>query len=824
MKISCNWLTTYVDTGLTPEEIAEVLTSTGLEVEGIHPWESIRGGLTGVVIGEVLSCEKHPDADKLTVCKVDVAAGELLNIVCGAPNVAPGQKVPVAMVGATLYPFGQEEGFTIKKAKIRGIESVGMICAEDELGIGASHAGIMVLHPDAEVGMQAADYFGVESDVVLEIGLTPNRTDAMSHFGVARDLAAAVACRNKQEVTLTPPPAPQPAIPRSPLPLKVDIAAPDDCKRYSAIALDNVKVGPSPSWLQNRLKAIGLKPLNNIVDITNFVLHEWGHPLHAFDYDHIKNGHIVVGKLRQGTPFVTLDGVERKLSGQELMICDPEKPLCIAGVYGGMGSGVTTETKRVVLESAWFDTVSVRRTARHHGLNTDASFRFERGADPLITLPVMFRAAALICQVAGGEIASPICDVGEYTDGFKPVQLLLRRSRVDLISGVTIPAGELESILQKLDFIILKEEQDGLFVEVPSYRFDVTREVDVIEEVIRIYGMNTVPVPQKVSVSFPPEIDTRESRIRNKLSGYLTGNGFYEVWNNSLTSLGYEDLMEQQADGMAPVKILNPLSQDLGVLRRSLLFGMMENVIHNANRKQEDIRIFESGAEYHKREDASDQDPVIERFFERQVLSLLMTGKDVTESWYRKQREIAFYDLKRYADEMLHICGLGPEEFRIKDETEGIFDYGLTYSVGKRKILRLGSINRKIRKHFQIKTPVFYAEFDMEVLLKATSLQKIVAVPLPRFPDVRRDLSLIIDQQVRYEDLRNAVLATDSRLIREVLLFDVYQAENLPPGKKSYAIGIVLRDMEKTLSERDIDKVMQKVINHLHKTFEAVLR
>jgi phenylalanyl-tRNA synthetase beta chain len=824
MKISCNWLKSYIETSLTPEEMAEILTSTGLEVEGIHPWESVRGGLKGVVIGHVITCDKHPDADKLTVCKVDVAGEAPLNIVCGAPNVAPGQKVPVALVGATLYPSGQEEGFTIKKAKIRGVESVGMICAEDELGLGDSHAGIMVLDPEANTGMAAATYFGVENDTVLEIGLTPNRTDAMSHFGVARDLAAAIACRNKQEVPLTTPPSPQPPGLSSSLPLMVEITAPDHCRRYSAIALSNVKVGPSPAWLQNRLKAIGLKPLNNVVDVTNFVLHEWGHPLHAFDYDHIKNGHIVVGKMPQDTPFVTLDGVERKLSGQELMICDTEKPLCIAGVYGGLGSGVSADTQRVVLESAWFDPVSVRRTARHHGLNTDASFRFERGADPMITLPVMFRAAAMICEIAGGEIASAVSDVGDFADGFTPARVFLRKSRVDLISGVSIPMDEIRSILQALDFIILAEDIEGFQLEVPSYRFDVTREVDVIEEIIRIYGMNTVPIPRKVSVSFPPEIDSLESGLRGKLSAYLTGNGFFEVWNNSLTAVAYEELLNHYPDEYSAVTIRNPLSQDLGILRRSLLFGMLENVLHNANRKQEDIRIFEFGAEYHKRTGADNADPVIKRFFERQVVALLMTGMDVAESWYRRQKEVNFYDLKRYAEELIHLFGIGPEELTIHEEASGIFDYGLAFTGGKNHILRIGSINRAIRKHFQIKTPVYYAEFDLEAVKKATARRKIIAEPLPKYPDVRRDLSLVVDQGIRYEDMKREVLKTDRQLIREVLLFDVYQPENLPPGKKSYAIGIILRDMEKTLSERDIDRVMQKVINTLESTCGAVLR
>jgi phenylalanyl-tRNA synthetase beta chain len=824
MKISCNWLKTYIQTKLSAEEMADILTSTGLEVEGVHPWESIRGGLKGVVIGQVISCERHPDADKLTICQVDVAQDELLNIVCGAPNVAPGQKVPVALVGCTLYPSGADEGFTIKKAKIRGVESFGMICAEDELGLGDSHAGIMVLDPEAVVGTPAADYFEVESDFVLEIGLTPNRTDAMSHFGVARDLAAALVNREIENVTLTPPTVLQPDQYSDHLPLKVEITAEDDCKRYSAIAMDGVRVAPSPVWLQNRLKAIGLKPLNNVVDITNFVLHELGHPLHAFDYDHIMNGHIVVGKLKPETPFITLDGVKRELSGQELMICDVEKPLCIAGVYGGLGSGVTADTQRVVLESAWFDPVSVRRTAKHHGLNTDASFRFERGADPMITLKALFRAADLICQIAGASICSAVCDVGAFAEKCSPIVLNIRKSRIELLIGVSIPADTLSKILSSLDFKILEEHPDGFKLVVPSYRVDVTREVDVIEEIIRIYGMNTVPVPQKVAVSFPTKTDTHEARIRRKIAGYLAGNGFIEAWNNSLTPASYEELFAPGMQGMAAVEILNPLSQDLGILRRTLLFGMLENVVHNLNRKQDDIRIFESGAEYHKRLDVSEQEPVTERFHERQVLALLMTGMDVAESWHRKQQEVSYYDLKEYADEIVNLCGLKSEKLCVTELSSPLFDFGLAYRVGNNEFLRIGSTSSAVRRHFQIRKPVFYAEFDMGILLQATSEKKVTATPLTRFPDVRRDLSLVIDNAIRYEEIKNVVLESDKKLINDVKLFDVYQGKTLPEGKKSYAIGIVLRDMEKTLSESEIERVMHKVVNRLGNTLGAVLR
>ena len=826
MKISYKWLQDYVDINLKPEQVAEYLTSTGLEVEGIIDYESVPGGLKGVVVGEVIECSKHPDADKLTICRVNTGTGEPLNIVCGAPNVEPGQKVVVATVGAVLFPFEQEGSFAINKAKIRGVSSEGMICAEDELGLGPSHDGIMVLDRSAVAGTIAAEYFGVYNDKVFEIGLTPNRTDAISHIGVARDLIACVNFRENESLKLRIPDAGivSDRLPQS-LPLHVSIENNDACKRYTATALSGVRVGESPDWLKNRLKAIGLKPHNNVVDVTNYVLHETGHPLHAFDYDHVDEGHIVVKNLSQDTGFITLDGEDRKLSENDLMICDINKPLCIAGVYGGINSGVNGSTKRIILESAWFNPTSVRRTAKYHGLNTDASFRFERGADPNITVYALHRAAQLICEITGASIDSSLVDVGEFAGGCPELSILVRKQRLNTIIGAEIDRTDLLKILALLGFTISEEKENEILLRVPSYRTDVTREIDVIEEVLRVFGMDNIPAPQKIPVSFPGRISDPEESLREKISAYLTANGFFEAWNNSLTSSDFTGMLEGFSDNLVPVRILNPLSKELDSMRQSLLPGLLTNAAHNINRKWESVNIFEFGTVYNHITPEDIKVPVTDRFSEKPVLALLSSGFDNEESWYQNSSEVSFFFIKQYVDEILRVSGFSNDAIVLNDYTGNIFDVGAVILHDKIQVAGFGILSKTLSRKFGIKQPVVYGEFDWQLIVEVFGKQSINVAPLPRFPAVRRDLSLVIDDSVRFQQIRNAVSEIRFRyLIRDIILFDVYEMGNLPPGKKSYAIGIVLQDPGKTLSDSEIDAVMKEVLTILNTKLGAVLR
>lgn len=825
MKISYNWLKDYLNIDLQPEVVAQYLTSTGLEIEGIHPFESIKGGLKGMLVGEVVSCQKHPDADKLTVCMVTTGGDELLNIVCGAPNVAVNQKVVVAGVGCTLYPFGKEEGITMRKAKIRGVNSEGMICAEDELGIGPSHDGIMVLDSNAIPGSLASDYFRVVTDTVFEVGLTPNRTDAMSHFGVARDLAACISYREQKEVSLIPPVVNSVLKSVEGEGVKIEIENPEACKRYTGITLSGVQVAPSPDWLKNRLLAIGIKPHNNIVDVTNYVLHETGHPLHAFDLDQIAGKHIVVRNLQEGTPFVTLDGNERKLAAGDLMICDPGKPLCIAGVYGGIHSGVTEKTSNIFLESAWFDPISVRRTARLHALNTDASFRFERGADPGITIFALERAVTLLCEIAGAKVSSPMVDVGSFSIGGYSREIFLRLNKLNMLTGVEIETPDVIKILELLDFKLLEQKPEGLLISVPSFRVDVTREVDVIEEVLRIFGMDSVGIPASIRVAFPsantPDL---KAQLKHHISCFLTASGFFETWNNSLTSETYANLLGDLFPEAGRVRMLNPLSQDLDVMRSSLMFGMLEATLHNINRKWEDIRMFEIGATYHTNPDSTTAHPVTERFSEIHALSMLMTGKNTSESWAHQQIATSIYDLKSYVDELLSITGFSPEKLSLRKESGIQFSESGCYLNGDIIVAKFGAIHPLILKHFGIRQPVFYAELDWAHLVNNYHQKKIKVTPLPKYPEVRRDLSLIIDRSVNFSAIRKIARQADPVLVKEVLLFDVYESDQLPQGKKSYAIGVIMRDADKTLEEPEIDKVMNKMIQQLSHQLGAVLR
>lgn len=823
MKISSNWIREYALTGLSVDEISEILTSTGLEVETVEAWQSIKGGLSGVVSGKVITCEKHPDADKLKVCRVDVADDQgLLNIVCGAPNVEAGQMVWVARVGAVLFPTGAQEPLEIKKAKIRGIVSEGMICAEDELGIGTSHAGIMVLPDGFQTGIPAASYYNVVTDQIFEVGLTPNRSDAMSHIGVARDLLAALSFRRKLTLSLSLPEVSHPKSISGSLPVKVMIENGDACRRYTGITIRGVKVAASPDWLMNRLKSIGIKPINNVVDITNFVLHETGHPLHAFDYDQIEGAAIVVKNMPEGTPFVTLDGIERRLLADDLMICDTRKPLCIAGVYGGMHSGVTDETRNLFLESAWFDPVSVRKTARAHQLNTDASFRFERGADPAITRYALLRAVQLICEITGGNVSSDICDEGDYAANLPVAIVEVHFEKVCQVAGVSISPSDIRAILNLLDFNIVSSDSAKLTVTVPTCRADVTREIDIIEEILRIYGIDQIPIPSAIPVAFPVVAENPGSRLVDTFSHYLVSNGFYEVMNNSLSSARYQVAANDASSQLSPVTLLNPLSTDLDTLRTSMLPGLLENIRHNLHRQNPDAKLFEIGYTYGTHLGVSMDKPVDERFAESHQLALVITGKSAVESWRRPQSDADFFDLKASVDGLLSLAGFNESNCVYDELADQTFSMGTVIRHSGHELVRFGQLNLEYLKLFQIKQPVFYAGFCLQTIVEHLPSRKSTT-SLPKYPGVRRDLSLIISKEVQYSTIRNIILKTDP-LIRSVNLFDVFSSDALPPGKISYAVSFTIRHDEKTLSDEEIDKILSRVINALSQRAGAVLR
>jgi phenylalanyl-tRNA synthetase beta chain len=822
MKISYRWLSDYLNTPLTPGEAGDLLTSTGLEVEGIEAYERVKGSLEGVVIGQVLTVTKHPDADKLSVCTVDVGKDAPLTIVCGAPNVAAGQKVPVALVGSTLYPNGQEESFTIKKAKIRGQVSEGMICAEDELGLGNNHEGILVLNPEAPVGSLARDYFNVYQDTILEIGLTPNRTDAMSHYGVARDLAACINFRENKSLKLKPPKInPTPPKQKNALKADVKILNRDACRRYTAVVLTEVHVTESPEWLRERLEAIGIKPHNNVVDVTNYVLHELGHPLHAFDYGKIKGGTIEVGNLPDGTPFTTLDGVERKLSQHDLMICDTEKPLCIAGVYGGIGSGVTTETTSVFLESAWFDPVTIRKTARLHGLNTDASFRFERGADPEITITALNRAVTLLCEITGAKVCLPVTDQGSYAENPPANTIELRLEKLVKLIGQQISTKDVTTILHLLDFELLSTHDDlSIILKAPAYRTDVTREADVIEEVLRIYGMNRIDIPTSVPVAFPVKPVSNDQETKDRIAAYLVNNGFNEAWNNSLVAAKDDEAQHNTSK----VFMLNPLSQELNVLRESLLPGLLENARHNINRKTTNLRIFEFGKRYQRNPEANVNHKVTERFRENRMVAVMMAGKSSDESWYKPQNDINIWDIKHIADQLLLLANVSTSVPQFVTQNHPFLNQCAGYGDESKPLAFFGKVKEEVARKAGVKQTIWYAEIDMENLKHHSVPEKINFKPLPKFPDVRRDLSLVMDQDIPFGRIADTVKATAPNLVHHVLLFDVYEKGNLPKGKKAYAIGIVLRSAEKTLEDKEIDKVMDKILRKISKETGAVLR
>ncbi|MDR0725618.1 MAG: phenylalanine--tRNA ligase subunit beta [Prevotellaceae bacterium] len=813
MKISYNWLKDYIYFEETPEKIAEILTSIGLEVESIEHIESVKGGLNGVYVGHVLSCEKHPDADRLHVTRVDTGEAQPLQIVCGAPNVAQGQKVAVATVGATLY-FASGEEVKIKKSKIRGVESFGMICAEDELGLGDSHEGIMVLDADAVPGTPLKDLLQLENDAVFEIGLTPNRVDAASHFGVARDLAAYF----RKNASL--PDVSNFIIDNYSNPYEVEIEDNDGCLRYSGITVSNLKIKPSPEWLQKRLKAVDIKPKNNAVDITNYILHELGQPLHAFDADKIEGGKVVIRTCEEDAEFVTLDSEMRKLTSTDLMICDQNKPLCIAGVFGGTDSGVTDNTVNVFIESAYFNPVRIRKTSRYHGLITDSSFRFERGTDPNMTVYALKRAALLMKELGEGEISSDIVDV--YEQVVEPAQIVMSYSNIERVVGKNIPADEIKNIVQALEMKIIDEKDDSFTVAVPLYRVDVKREFDVIEDILRIYGYNNVEIPSQVhsTLSYVPKPD--KDKLLNAVSDFFTANGFREIMSNSLTKSAYYDNLETYKAENS-VKILNPLSNELNVMRQTLLFGGLEAIARNINRKNPDLKFYEAGNCYSYKETQSPNP--LNAYREDSRIALFLTGNNHSLSWNQKAETSDFFTLKSLLERLLKRFGVNMSNLETGDAPKDIFADGLSLNLPKGKhVLTFGVVAKNVLKMLDIEQDVFFAEISFQTITGFAKQNKTVYKELARFPEVRRDLALVIDKNVSFSALRDIAFRTERKLLKNVGLFDIYDGDKLPAGKKQYAISFIIQDEEKTLTDKDIEQIMQKLLNAFAKETGAVLR
>jgi phenylalanyl-tRNA synthetase beta chain len=812
MTISYQWLKEYIDIPETPEELGRLLTSTGLEVESISLHETIKGGLKGVVIGEVLTCIKHPNADKLSLTTVDVGGAQPLRIVCGASNVAAGQKVVVATPGATLYPF-KGDPFTIKATKIRGEQSEGMICAEDEIGLSENHDGIMVLKTAAANGTPASAYFKIETDHIIEIGLTPNRADAASHVGVARDIKAA---KNRK---LQLPSVDEFRVDNTDRVIPVTVENPEACPRYTGVTISGVNIKESPDWLKNRLKAIGLTPINNIVDITNFVLHETGQPLHAFDADEITGSQVIVKTLPAGTKFVTLDGKERTLTAGDLMICDTESPMCIAGVFGGIKSGISGKTKSIFLESACFTPDYIRKTGLHHQLKTDASFRFERGTDPNMTVYALKRAALLIKEIAGGQISSQIIDVYPRKIGNRLIEV--KDKNVDRLIGKKIPRTEMFSILERLDIGVPQQTDDRFTVSVPPYRVDVVQEADVVEEILRIYGFNNIELKETAGTDFLAEFPEKDiNKFRRTLGDLLTGNGFYEIVTNSLTNAAYHQKHGLSFHGK-PVEILNKLSEEQGILRQTMLFTGLEVCAYNLNRKQKDLKLFEFGKIYWKREEADGIADVTMAFGEEERIALYMTGHAETENWQNKTRAVNYFDLAQQVVQLLEKCAIrNSKQEPLKDP---LFEYGMKLMKGSKEIGKLGKVKAGLVKDFGIRQEIFYADLGTALLFKSAN-PKFVVQEVAKFPEVRRDLSLVLDQHVTYAEIRELILTTEKRLIREIIAFDVYAGDKIPEGKKAYALGFILQDEHKTLTDDEIDRVMQKLMSAFESKMGAVIR
>lgn len=813
MKVSYNWLKKYIQTDLSPEELGKVLTDTGLEVESIEKIEAIQGGLQGVVVGHVLACEKHPDADKLNVTTVSIGTEEL-QIVCGAPNVAAGQKVVVATVGTTLYPK-PDEAFQIKKAKIRGVESFGMLCAEDELGIGHSHAGIIVLPEDTQIGLAASSYFDLSDDYQIEIGLTPNRADAMGHIGVARDIKAALNYHQKAGLTLTLPTVQMPAVTGN-LPISVEIDNQTDCLRYCGVSMTDVNVAPSPEWLQKALRSVGLNPINNLVDISNFVMRELGTPLHIFDAKSV-NGKVVVRTAKAGEELETLDNVQRKLQGSELLIANATEAMCIAGVFGGAHSGVNEQTTSIFIESALFDAVSVRKTARIHGLNTDASFRFERGVDPTLTMYALERCVQLIQEVAGGQVAMPTFDWKGAIPQEKTISISL--NRVNQLIGCQIDKSDVVSILKDLDIHVTNDNGDTLDIQIPAYRVDVTREADVIEEVLRIFGFNLVPIPEKWNLSLPIAPKINKDHWQRTMSESLVGKGYSEVMNNSLTKSAYvANLGMNQLKEEHQVRMLNPLSQDLDVMRQSLLYGLLENIAHNQNRQSPNLRLFEFGKTYAK---------YTSGYVETQQLIICTTGQRHSDNWLSPEKGkdtlTSYFDLKGVLVGLLERLGFS-SSLQEKALSNQLFEDGQAFEVHKKTMAEIGWAPAELLNAFGIKNPVYYAVVNWDLVMDLLTRVKIEYSELPKAFATRRDFSLLIDQQVSFASLRSVALQADRKILKSVGLFDVYEGKNLDKGKKSYALSFILQDGDRTLTDQEIEACMTKIQANLEKECGAILR
>ncbi len=812
MKVSLNWLKSYLDIQLSPEDVGDLLTSIGLEVEGMEVVESIKGGLRGVVVGHVTVCGKHPNADKLSLTKVDVGQGEELQIVCGAPNVAQGQKVLVATVGTTLYD-AEGRDFKIKKGKIRGEVSQGMICAEDELGLGDDHDGIIVLPEDAPIGQPASDYYQIENDVVYDIGLTPNRSDATAHIGVAKDLAAALRINRELDVAVKMPDTSGFKVDNQEVSIDVKVENTTACPRYTGVTISGIKVSESPDWLKQRLTTIGQRPINNIVDITNFILHELGQPLHAFDTDKIGGNRILVKTLPEGTAFTTLDEVERKLTTTDLMICDGEsKGMCIGGVFGGIGSGVTDNTTSIFLEAAHFNAKWIRRTSMHHLLRTDAATCFEKGSDPNITRYALERAALLIQELAGGTISSEVVDI--YPEPVAKVEIDVKYKRVSRLIGVDIPVTEIKAILAALEMDILTEDADGLRVAVPTNKADVLREADVIEEILRIYGFNKVPISDQLRSTIVISEKPNPHQLRNHAADMLATQGFHEIMAVSLTESRYfQDILPMPEAEL--VYVNNTSNSHLDVMRPTMLFSGLEAVVHNQNRQHADLRLFEFGKSYRRTEDD---------FKETNHLSLFLTGRREAESWQNNGTQgTSFYQLKAYVELVLRKLGIsGYQESDLQDE---VFTYAMNYHRGPRSLVRFGKVQASIQRALSIKQEVFYAIFDWDAIFKALKKHKVEVKDLTKYPSVRRDLALIIDNSTKFGDIANIARKTGKSLLKAVNLFDIYENEDqLGAGKKSYAVSFVFEDPTKTLKDKEVDKIMNKLIQSYEQQLSATIR
>lgn len=820
MNISYKWLKEYVDFTLTPQEVCDALTSTGLEVDALEEVQSIKGGLKGLYVGKVLTCEPHPNSDHLHVTTVDLGRETPSQIVCGAPNVAAGQKVIVADLGCVLYDGDKE--FVIKKSKLRGVESFGMICAEDEIGVGTSHDGIIVLPEDAKVGQPAAEYFNLESDWLIEIDITANRADALSHWGVARDLYAWLV-RNGYETSLHRPDCNGFAVDNNDLPVKVTIENNDACKRYACVSITDCEVKESPAWLQDRLRVIGLRPINNIVDITNYIMMAYGQPLHCFDADMVAGHHIVVKTMPEGTPFVTLDGVEHKLGSHDLAICNEEDAMCIAGVFGGKGSGTYETTKNVVLESAYFHPTWIRKSARRHGLSTDASFRFERGIDPNGVIYALKQAAIMCKELAGGKVSMGINDV--YPEPMQDFKVSLKYDYVNSLIGKVLQPEMIKSIVTSLEMKIDSETNDGIELSVPPYRVDVQRPCDVVEDILRIYGYNNVEIPTQLKSSLVIKgYEDNKHKLENVIGEQLVGCGFNEIMNNSLTkSAYYTGLNSYHEDNL--VRIMNPLSSDLNVMRATLLFGGLESIAYNANRKNPDLRLFEFGNVYEYNPAKQNPDNPMQAYKEQTHLGLWVTGKRVSGSWAHADEDSTFYELKAYVVNVLRRVGVASEQVVVKKSDNDIFSNAMALETRNGKVLaELGVVSKKLMKAFGIDNPVYYADIHWNEVVKAVNKNVVSFHEISKYPAVSRDLALLIDKNVKFGDIERIANQTERKFLKKVELFDVYEGKNLPEGKKSYAVNFILQDESKTLTDKQIDAIMGKLINNLKKELNAELR